>query len=556
MRATTNAFAIALTTLVLATASRAELLETLEGDVRELAPPASLVAPGAPAASFVLISAGSNRDLRDAPGALLIFTDGGLLVAIADDDARRFAPWRRDPESQRPLRADAPAGSRCATGAEAACWRPGDGVPYSRQVADALGAALLPRIPSEPARASPSLNQSLYTMICATSIGFSAIDRATCGQSVFTTPPTMPGTRHSELSMSSLLSNILAGNRTAATLATNFLAGTPVPLVPLNVDPCDRFLSNDQAGCTNIVARTSAAFFGAGSNATLNEVLTDEQEALLGCGPFYGTDCEADGIDLLNVERSVLLQSFGGLGGDYDLSYFSPGFGGWQYGTGLPQPGASPPFIGPKPVNGQCAGATQLGVPCTDLSGQPLQGGGYGNSTGQTFQSEMAALSFNMQSLLVAFSAPAPTTDPSVLDASNPFSRAPGQCSFAQPQYCSSVWTFFSYATHTPDGESRWLWESGAEYRIVDAFGDVGDYNGGVVHVLGVEESRTREASLGVPIALFPAEGRALAADTRFAVAEAGYGFAYLTAPEPSGAALAIAAFAALAAIDRRRRAR
>ena len=37
---------------------------------------------------------------------------------------------------------------------------------------------------------------------------------------------------------------------------------------------------------------------------------------------------------------------------------------------------------------------------------RPLQNGGYGDAAGQVFQSEMAALSFNMQSLLVAFSVP------------------------------------------------------------------------------------------------------------------------------------------------------
>ena len=57
--------------------------------------------------------------------------------------------------------------------------------------------------------------------------------------------------------------------------------------MPLNEDPCDGFLSNNQGGCTTIPARTSVL-----NGVTLNEVLTDEQEALLGCGPFWGTDCE------------------------------------------------------------------------------------------------------------------------------------------------------------------------------------------------------------------------------------------------------------------------
>jgi hypothetical protein len=532
VRVRTNSLAIVLAALVVVStgAARAELLETLEGDVRGLAPPASLAEPGASAGSFLLMSVGARRDLRDAPGALLLFTDGGFLLAMADDDARHFAPWRRDPESGRPLRRDAPDGSRCATGTESDCWRPGDPVPYSTNVAGALGMSL----------------------------------------------------------------PLHAGS--AATPATNFLTGTPVPLVPLNQDPCDAFSSNHPSGCTNILPRTSSTFFGGGGRSTLNEVLTDEQEALLGCGPFYGTDCEADGIDLLNVEASVLMQSMVGIEGIYSDAYFAQNFSGWMYGNGLAQPGTtgfrgtpvaihndggrilqvagsrgpgdvgydptqdgSIAFVGPK--FGQCAGATQLSIPCIDLSGVPLQGGGYGDTTGPVFRSEMAVLSFNMQALLVAFSAPSVPSgsiERTELDASNPFSRAPGQCSFAQPQYCASNRAFFSLSVLESNGRRRWLWEAGAEYRVVDAFGDVGDYAGGVVHVLGVEASRTREASLGVPIAIFPPAGSTLDANTRFAVAKAGdvapsFGFAYLSAPEPSGAALAIAAIAALAAIDRRR---
>jgi hypothetical protein len=42
--------------------------------------------------------------------------------------------------------------------------------------------------------------------------------------------------------------------------------------------------------------------------------LSDQQEALLGCGPFYGTDCDVDGIDLFHTEESVLLQALPGFG--------------------------------------------------------------------------------------------------------------------------------------------------------------------------------------------------------------------------------------------------
>ena len=44
----------------------------------------------------------------------------------------------------------------------------------------------------------------------------------------------------------------------------------------------------------------------------LGRVLTPEQEALLGCGPYFGTSCDANGADLLWSEASALIQSFVG----------------------------------------------------------------------------------------------------------------------------------------------------------------------------------------------------------------------------------------------------
>lgn len=43
---------------------------------------------------------------------------------------------------------------------------------------------------------------------------------------------------------------------------------------------------------------------------SLTAYLTPQQEALLGCGPFYNTSCDLQGIDLFNTEASVVLQSF------------------------------------------------------------------------------------------------------------------------------------------------------------------------------------------------------------------------------------------------------
>ncbi|MED5262662.1 MAG: hypothetical protein VX574_09730 [Myxococcota bacterium] len=55
-------------------------------------------------------------------------------------------------------------------------------------------------------------------------------------------------------------------------------------------------------------------------HAQLNSVLTPEQEAILGCGPFFGTNCSQNGIDFLWMEMSAVLQTFPGIEGTEDLS--------------------------------------------------------------------------------------------------------------------------------------------------------------------------------------------------------------------------------------------
>jgi hypothetical protein len=54
----------------------------------------------------------------------------------------------------------------------------------------------------------------------------------------------------------------------------------------------------------------------------LDPALSVQQEALMGCGPYWGTDCDIHGWDLLNAEGSALTQSWPGFegtgGGDWD----------------------------------------------------------------------------------------------------------------------------------------------------------------------------------------------------------------------------------------------
>jgi hypothetical protein len=49
---------------------------------------------------------------------------------------------------------------------------------------------------------------------------------------------------------------------------------------------------------------------GMGTSAGLAGYLSPEQQALLGCGDFYSTNCNSQGIDMFNFEGSVVFQGF------------------------------------------------------------------------------------------------------------------------------------------------------------------------------------------------------------------------------------------------------
>ncbi len=99
------------------------------------------------------------------------------------------------------------------------------------------------------------------------------------------------------LTPANALGPVLAGTPFASFFVLPTLAGLPLGqgyrLVELNRDPGD--------------GPSGGPFAPAGG---LGAYLTDAQEALLGCGRLYGTDCDTQGIDLFNAEASVLIQSF------------------------------------------------------------------------------------------------------------------------------------------------------------------------------------------------------------------------------------------------------
>lgn len=266
--------------------------------------------------------------------------------------------------------------------------------------------------------ASPSsaaANAARFGIVCASRVGFSSIDRDACAASVFgETGAGADEPRDQPIDLHTVLASALAGRVLAARVE--------MPLTPLDTDPCDAWLSVGGFGCGGEPAAAGSGALGVEA-IHLNEGLTDEQEALLGCGPFWGTDCENDGIDLTNLESSVLLQSFPGISGELILPTGVRGPG---------DPGYDPHVDGcaaPSP-DPACDGAAARVV--------PLDGG-------DAFTSEMAALSWNFVMMLVAMSQPAPgePLGDEHFDPDDPYGTDGPRCSFATPQYCSSVQAFF-----------------------------------------------------------------------------------------------------------------
>ncbi len=343
-----------------------------------------------------------------------------------------------DPVTGRPRKAE--SSGRCRTGLESDCLR------------------------SDNALTEHSVNQQLFSMICATSIGFSALDLTACGQTVFNSPNVVSG-----LAVSSILSAIVAGGGPSAvpvsgqalflslvpalgggvplnTAAVSAMTGGPTtPLVPLSFDPND-----GMPQLTGVPKFDTLAALGYG----LSSVLTDEQEALLGCGPFYGTSCDAQGIDLMNAEASALTQSWPGTEGTFgfdgwdttDPSLAQPGTVGFQGGPVCTRfergrtfilPGCrGPGDAGYDPrVDGTTTGPQKLFIG----TGSPFQRAQ--PFTGQAFRSEMAIVSWNALMGLVAFSATAGPLEETNFDPTRPF-RDDG-CSFKRPYLCGNVQSLF-----------------------------------------------------------------------------------------------------------------
>jgi len=281
------------------------------------------------------------------------------------------------------------------------------------------------------------------------------------------------------LTVPAALGPALAGNKFGETVLSALVPGVKVSLTELNRDYND--------GPQPALPSTS---FNA-----LTVYLTKEQQALLGCGPYYGTNCDKSGIDLFNAEASVLLQAFpqfesgGSVATRFLLQQQGPVATRYVNGRVVTLPGARTIYDPAwNPAQDGCVGnaatitaaRAAVGLPPGNAALCDLQNPTVPiafpklNLLAEGYTSEMQALSSNFLKLIAAFGRQ---------------SQGPS-CDVNAPQTCTFVRAFFEASgTQRPEavaggngrfGRRDFAWSSGAEgvlkYRQRNVLGFSSDF--------------------------------------------------------------------------------
>src|SRR5690606_23483756 len=158
--------------------------------------------------------------------------------------------------------------------------------PLTGMPLDARGRPLTPDMdPDHILRMHPG-NRQLFDVVCSATVGIAAevLEELTedCLVDLLNseTEILLPGVTPAN-ALGAVFTGTDVGSAIAGFIAGGGLAGSPIPLIELNHDPND----GGTAG-TGVLLSNPLGYY-----------LTDQQEALLGCGPFYGLDCDEDGID-------------------------------------------------------------------------------------------------------------------------------------------------------------------------------------------------------------------------------------------------------------------
>jgi hypothetical protein len=320
--------------------------------------------------------------------------------------------------------------------------------PATGRPLDTRGRPLLPTQTADEILRYHTGNRQLFDVVCSATEGIAAgvipaladdclVDLLNSTEEVLPGIPPPPA-----------LGAVFGGSAFGEVVVGQIAGGATVGLIELNRDP------NDGPG---------AGPFG---NLSLSNYLTDEQEALLGCGTFYATNCDTDGIDLFNAEASVLIQSFpqfevGGAVATRPLAglpVILPGARGTFDDinrNGIPDyvDPASPSVFDYSPLVDGCVGP---GVPGCEAANPLID-----PRTGELFRSEMAALSYNFLQFVAALGA-GTGDDP--------------DCDIDDPVTCAFVRGVFNIAgSSRPEvraggngalGRRDFIWHGGSEIAI------------------------------------------------------------------------------------------
>jgi len=306
--------------------------------------------------------------------------------------------------AQRPVDAASGLGGgtdvRGGIGSDPDCLRPGGAPGF----ANAFGLDPVDVVAATNALEFHSANQQLFAWSCLSTVGIaSALEPGACAWNFFTSPQNL---RSAAIPVAEAFGAVFAGNPNGPTsvrymsLVHDFQKNARVvgPLVAFPLASLNRVFNDPQApfdrngdgvvdngaGCADDDPATPCdlgGFDGFDTRTTraatpgvptLDSSLTNEQRALLGCGPFFGTRCDTTaretttehfpqsgswgGIDFLNMEASVLVQSWLGVEGTLP---------GQTLTDRLPAPGT----IGPL------GAAVSAGTGASQRVNQPFLGG-------------------------------------------------------------------------------------------------------------------------------------------------------------------------------------
>jgi hypothetical protein len=352
-----------------------------------------------------------------------------------------------DPVSGRPRHTM--SSGRCRTGKEPACLDSGN------------------------ALTQHSANQQLFAAACASSLAVAPdLDPTACLANIFGSPALTPPNDVLPVSprVVVVLNTIGRGDTSGPAVGDGaFLAGligadaaslgdeiakvsyngqVRKITIDLNVDPFDgdnpdyanASKNNPLIGAADFDESVAFFYEGALINGSLSGRLTDWQEALLGCGPFFQTSCDLDGVDVLNMEGGVFFQSFTNVAGTFQ----GPDESWDTFDKSRPQPGTVG-FQGSPLCSRYENGKTYILPGCRGPGDDGYNVKQDGSTTGlihpftgQQFANELAVLSWNLMMGVAGFAMPGDDgIQPQDFDVDNPFRL--GGCSFRQPQLCGTV---------------------------------------------------------------------------------------------------------------------